>query len=359
MKILPELSAALRLTRAGNLGAATTAIRNMLGGSGAGGGERPAPSPVFDLTPARVVPGSPGPEARRPEPAPGPASRDAGRFLKCRVETQGGALGYRLYIPAGVSAGAPLVVMLHGCTQNPEDFARGTAMNALADEFGCLVAYPGQTAKTNAQKCWNWFKPGDQVRGRGEPALIAALVGEVIARHHADAARVFVAGLSAGGAAAAIMAAAYPEVFAAVGIHSGLACGAARDLPSALQAMKAGAARPDQRPPAFVPVITFHGDADATVAEINARQIVAAASDAAGLLTTSRESGVSAGGRRYTRAVGRNTAGRTLIEQWTVHGAGHAWSGGDAAGSYTDPAGPDASRAILNFFLAQPHRGRA
>ena len=184
--------------------------------------------------------------------------------------------------------------------------------------------------------------------------MIAGLTRDILAAERADTARVYAAGLSAGGAAAAIMAVTYPDLFAAVGIHSGLAFGAARNLPGALTAMQRGTARRagsatiDSH---FVPVITFHGDRDATVNEINAREIVAAASAAIGVPVTMEEQDGEAGGRRYTRALTRDDAGRTLIEQWTIAGAGHAWSGGDAAGSYADAAGPDASRAMLRFFL--------
>ncbi|MBC7986211.1 MAG: PHB depolymerase family esterase, partial [Sphingomonadaceae bacterium] len=182
----------------------------------------------------------------------------------------------------------PLVVMLHGCTQSADDFARGTGMNRLADELGFIVAYPAQSASANAQKCWNWFRPGDQRRDQGEPALIAAVTREIIAERRIDPARVYIAGLSAGGAAAAVMGDAYPDLYAAVGIHSGLACGAARDLPSALMAMKNGGAAAPGRHARFTPVITFHGDRDATVHEANSRRIIAMASAAAGAPLTSK-----------------------------------------------------------------------
>ena len=263
-------------------------------------------------------------------------------------------MSYMLYRPANAAAGMPLVVMLHGCTQSPEDFARGTGMNSLADELGFLVAYPRQSQSANPQKCWNWFKPGDQQRDRGEPALLAGIARQVIAENRADPERVYVAGLSAGGAAAAIMAAEYPDVFAAVGIHSGLACGAARDLPSAMMAMQrgggaAGAAQAGRR---FVPVITFHGDRDATVHEVNSREIVAAASAAAGVpLQVRVEQGRSPSGRSFTRELSVAPDGKVVIEQWTIAGSGHAWSGGHSAGSYTDPSGPEASREMVRFFL--------
>ncbi|WP_442919486.1 extracellular catalytic domain type 1 short-chain-length polyhydroxyalkanoate depolymerase, partial [Methylobacterium sp.] len=168
--------------------------------------------------------------ARRPVPVPPGA-----RFEERRFAGPAGGLTYKVFVPSGRDGETlPVVVMLHGCTQDSDDFALGTRMNALAEEQGLIVVYPRQERAANAQKCWNWFEPRDQGRGAGEPALIAGIAREVVAEFGADPARVYVAGLSAGGAAAAILAAAYPDVFAAAGIHSGLACGAARDLPSAL-----------------------------------------------------------------------------------------------------------------------------
>jgi len=342
MALHDSMAEALRLTRAGDLAGATALLRSSLGG-----GAEPAPlsdqgGEVIDLKPERVT----------IERKQGRSTASAGSFEpRCHAGTAG-SIDYMLYRPASAAPGMPLVVMLHGCTQSPEDFARGTGMNRLADELGFLVAYPRQTPSANPQRCWNWFRPGDQARDKGEPALIAGVARNVIAAEGADPGRVYVAGLSAGGAAAAVMADTYPDLFAAVGVHSGLACGAARDLPSALAAMKRGGAR-TMRPAGvrFVPVITFHGDRDGTVHEANAGEIVAAATAMAGVpLTISTETG-HAGGRRFTRAVSCDPTGRALIERWTVTGAGHAWSGGDPAGSHADAAGPDASRAMLAFFL--------
>jgi poly(hydroxyalkanoate) depolymerase family esterase len=297
---------------------------------------------IIDLTP-NVRPANPAKSAS-------PLDRRHGAFLRRSYRGSAGTLDYRLYIPAGVQPMMPLVVMLHGCTQSPEDFARGTDMNRLADELGFLVAYPSQTRAANAQKCWNWFRPGDQRRGKGEPALIAAATQQVIDEQGCDPAQVYITGLSAGGAAAAIMGEAYPDLYAAIGIHSGLACGAARDMPSAFSAMRSGAG-PVGATNHFVPVITFHGDSDHTVSEINSRHIIAAASRSADRLNIVSEKGTSPGGRRYTREISSDAQGRAVIEQWTIHGAGHAWSGGARAGSYTDPAGPDASREMVRFFL--------
>jgi poly(hydroxyalkanoate) depolymerase family esterase len=274
-----------------------------------------------------------------------------GKFETRSYSGAGTKLSYRVYRPADFTASMPLVVMLHGCTQSPDDFARGTAMNELADELGFVVAYPAQTTSANPQKCWNWFRPGHQQRDRGEPSMIAGITRAVIAAEDIDESRVYIAGLSAGGAAAAIMAAEYPDIYAAVGIHSGLACGAARDLPSAMSAMRTGGVS-KARASRFIPVITFHGDKDATVHEANSREIVKAASSVSHTkLDTTIEKGRSAGGRDYTCTRSVDDAGRVVIEQWTVHGAGHAWAGGEVSGTYTDPKGPDASREMVRFFL--------
>lgn len=345
MTLSPTMLDAMRLMKSGDLASATAALQ-------AGLSPHRSPNPdststtdgdVIDLTPTRVT--------LRPSSGTG-GSKAVPRQGVFSSERHG-ATEYRLYVPAGAAEGLPLVVMLHGCTQTPEDFATGTGMNALADELGFLVAYPRQPQSANVQKCWNWFRPGDQQRGRGEPAQIAGIVQDVVRDHRADPARVYVAGLSAGGAAAAIMAARYPDVFAAVGIHSGLACGSARDVPSALSAMRrGGGTRVTANDGMAVPVITFHGDRDPTVHPVNSEDIAAIAAAGAGKpLTVRTERGNTKHGRTYQRETSTDGAGRIVIEQWTVHGAGHAWSGGDARGSYTDPSGPEASRAMLDFFL--------
>jgi poly(hydroxyalkanoate) depolymerase family esterase len=276
---------------------------------------------------------------RRPVPATDVWSR-------ANYSNRAGTRAYRIFIPArGAAQPRPLVVMLHGCKQNPEDFAAGTRMNELASEIGFIVAYPEQATVANVSRCWNWFHEADQQRDRGEPSLIAGITRDVIARHDVDPRRVYVAGLSAGGAMAAIMGRTYPDLYAAVGIHSGLAYGAAHDVPSALAAMRGRKYRSEPRcgesMSQALPTIVFHGDVDTTVHPSNGEQAF-----------TSRtvENGEESG-RKYTRTMQADGAGKPALEHWLVHGAGHAWSGGSKNGSYADPRGPDASRAMLRFFL--------
>lgn len=355
MPILGSMKEVLDLTKAGRIGESAALIQQILRGNHPAEAETP-----IEATRSAAAAGMPKLtfDNRLAEPAAGVArgkARPAKGFTERAYSGEEGRIAYRLFVPAGMVEPAPLLVMLHGCTQSAEDFARGTRMNELAAEMGFIVAYPEQTHAANSQKCWNWFRPGDQERGRGEPALIAALTREIIASHRVDRERVYVAGLSAGGAAAAIMAAAYPDVYAAVGIHSGLACGSARDLPSAFAAMKGPVPqpRPARRPGRYVPTITFHGDKDITVHPSNSEAILASAAADPSLARFERRivKGKSPGGRKFERTILVDPEGRSWIEHWELRGGGHAWSGGDLAGSYTDPSGPDASRAMLDFFL--------
>jgi len=253
---------------------------------------------------------------------------------------------YKLFVPPDLPSGAPLLVMLHGCTQSAEDFAAGTRMNALAAAQGFLVLYPEQLSSANAQRCWNWFNPDDRRREHGEAGIIADMTREVMAEFGADPKRVFAAGLSAGGAQAAILGSIYPDLFAAIGVHSGLACGAANDMMSAFSAMQKG--RPGQGG-LTVPSILFHGDRDTTVNPRNA-DAVADQLEQGGVEHV--EKGVAPGGLSYSRKIRHGLAGRPLLEHWTIHAAGHAWSGGSSEGSYTEPRGPDASSEMLRFFLS-------
>lgn len=281
------------------------------------------------------------------EPAPLP---DGAEFITLTHRTGRDQRDYKLYIPANQpSAAMPLIVMLHGCTQSPDDFAAGTGMNALAEQHGFLVAYPAQPSGANANKCWNWFKAEDQGRDRGEPALIAGLTRDILRDHPVDPTRVYVAGLSAGGAAAAIMGAAYPDLFCAVGVHSGLAVGSATDMPQAFAAMRSGSSGKTLAKAA--PMIVIHGLADTTVHSSNGAAVVAQTLAAHGDLTATKRKGKSAGGKSYRQTSYHDAKGRSMCEHWEINGAGHAWAGGRSEGSYTDPSGPSASQEMLRFFL--------
>ncbi|MEY4562663.1 MAG: hypothetical protein RLZZ618_1940 [Pseudomonadota bacterium] len=269
-----------------------------------------------------------------------------------------GRRAYKLYVPpnANNSTPLPLVLMLHGCKQDPDDFAAGTRMNELASELGFLVLYPAQPPRSNQAKCWNWFQPSDQRRGNGECAFLADLTRHVIATQGVDPEQVYVAGLSAGGAMTAILGREYPDIFAAIGVHSGLPRGAAHDIPSAFAAMRGSAplspARAKAAPYNFhVPAIVFHGDADATVHASNGDELIADATSAWPQINLVHTTKGEQGGRQFTMTAYDDSHGLTQAEHWVLHGAGHAWSGGSADGSYTDADGPDASREMLRFFL--------
>jgi poly(hydroxyalkanoate) depolymerase family esterase len=260
-----------------------------------------------------------------PGPLPGVAPRatprlpEGAQFLTRSFTGRAGSRVYKLYLPRGRPArGLPLLVMLHGCTQDPDDFAIGSRMNSVAEEFGFLVAYPGQPRTANPSSCWNWFAPKDQQRGAGEPSLIAGLTTDIVAQYQLDPDRIFVAGLSAGGAMATVMGATYPDVYAAVGVHSGLAYGAATDVVSAFAAMR-GDAVPGSRADAGsagqatrVRAIVLHGDADVTVHPANAARIVEACDRRDGDVREVR-SGMS-GGRAYTRTTIRSQGGPPRTE---------------------------------------------
>lgn len=278
------------------------------------------------------------------------------QYLSRKHRSAAGTRSYMLYLPASQPRPKGLILMLHGCKQTPDDFAVGTNMNALAEKHGLAVAYPAQTKRHNAGSCWNWFKPGNQIRGLGEPAILASLTRKLMREFGLGRDGVFVAGLSAGGAMAAILADVYPDVFSAAGVHSGLARGAASGAVSALLAMRdggtaSGFAAPNVTKSNSVRRIIFQGMADRTVNPSNASQIVSAelGDDAEPASTASR----SVRGRGYCRSDFEGSDGTVLLELWMIEGAGHAWSGGRPAGSYTDDKGPDASAQIIRFFLAK------
>jgi poly(hydroxyalkanoate) depolymerase family esterase len=392
---------ATRLTRSGNLPGATAAIQTVLNRALGRLAEHPPqaaptapqPQPSAPQRPAFVSDIIDGlaREVRTPPATEGPAQAPTARsdeapsggcFIRGHHAEAAGARDYKLFVPPGAAGRSlPLVVMLHGCTQNPDDFARGTGMNELALAQGFLVLYPEQSANANGNRCWNWFKQGDQQRGSGEPALLAGMTRAVMREHGVDPRRVYVAGLSAGGAMAAILGDAYPDLFAAVGVHSGLATGAATDVGSAFAAMKGGttgplagglggglanglgasfrmpgqAAPPAPRLGSAPPTIVFHGDSDKTVHPVNGEQVVTAALPA-GAGAHQERGRADHGGREYTRHRHQDSTGRTVAEHWVVHGSGHAWSGGQSQGSYTDPQGPDASAEMVRFFFDNPAR---
>jgi poly(hydroxyalkanoate) depolymerase family esterase len=377
---------ATRLTRAGQLVEATALLQRMLRGESAPEPASAVPArlgpPTIDVkvnvieetesrpaqrysTPPR--PKSParfdsmkgfsrlglrGPITRAPPSASDIAPKST-RFIEGTFCNAAGSRTYKLFIPSRYQGKPlPLIVMLHGCTQSPDDFAAGTRMNFLAEEQNCFVVYPEQPSGANQAKCWNWFRTGDQQRGGGEPSLIAGITRQIMREHAIDPKRVYVAGLSAGGAAAAIMAATYGDLYAAVGIHSGLACGAASDLPSAFMAMRQGGGpETSVKAGSPVPTIVFHGDRDTTVHPDNGDRILERSTKAASSATKVFRGRVP-DGHAYTRTIVTDRSGRVISEHWNVHGAGHAWSGGSPAGSYTDPRGPDATREMLRFCLA-------
>ncbi len=280
---------------------------------------------------------------------------EGARFIESTYSNPAGSRAYRLFIPSGYQGQPlPLIVMLHGCTQSPDDFAAGTRMNFIAEEQTCFVVYPAQRSEANQAKCWNWFRTADQQRGSGEPSLIAGITRQIMRDYSVDPKRVYVGGLSAGAAAAAIMGTTYNDLYAAIGVHSGLACGAAIDLPSAFVAMRQGGGSSDdqivQRDGPSVPTIVFHGDRDITVHPNNGDRVLEQS-----MKTTNTQKKVHRGrvpgGHAYTRTIHTDAGGRAIFEHWNIHGAGHAWSGGSIAGSYTDPLGPDATREMLRFFL--------
>ncbi|MGJ9416686.1 alpha/beta hydrolase family esterase [Massilia sp. CMS3.1] len=287
-----------------------------------------------------------------------------GEFLSGTFDNDSRSLQYKLYIPSGDrNAPLPLVVMLHGCGQSAADFALGTGMNELAEEAQCLVLYPEQSSQANWNRCWNWYEEAHHERDEGEPALIAALTRKLIAEYAVDESRVSVAGLSSGGAMAVILGRTYPDLFKAVGCHSGLAHRSATDGFSAMTTMRDGADPASMKqaiPQSSIPVIVFHGDVDRTVHQKNSADVVqqTIACHMAQVPGETREMAMheetgEARGRSFTRHTHRDEMGDVIAEHWTIHGTGHAWSGGNSHGSYTDASGPDASREMLRFFAGQ------
>lgn len=301
-----------------------------------------------------------------------------GRIFKVFVPTE-----YRQYIPV------PIIVMLHGCLGNPDIFAAQTQMNDLAEEETFLVVYPDQPASANPIKCWNWFLPEHQARGTGEPASIAGIANEVKDRYHVNSHRIYVAGLSAGGAMTVIMGATYPDLFAAIGVNSGLEFKAATTVATAGYAMAHGGPDPvTQGNLAYaamgkhervVPVIVFHGMADQVVNPVNGNQIISQWAQTNDLALDKRGNDniddiadeiingqvPLPNGRSYTHYIyktshkngHKNDTGAVVMEKYVVDGMGHAWSGGGPV-LFSDPLGPNASLIQYEFFMDHPKYGK-
>jgi poly(hydroxyalkanoate) depolymerase family esterase len=395
------MAEATRLTRAGRLGEATSLIQRTLGGLPASpatsradapstphamprSGPRRAATLMSELPGVNhrfaaghgISPQNLGARLRKAVRWPGglpptaPSTRPPstvlpGRFVAASHTSAAGTRHYKLYVPTGYTGEpVPLVVMLHGGTQGVEDFASGTRMNELAERETFLVAYPEQSPSANNMRYWNWFRSTDQQRTTGEPSLIAGITRDVMGDYRIAPGQVYVTGFSAGGAMAAVMAATHPDLYAAAGVHSGLAYAAANDVASAFAAMKQGPPTHVPLPGKAIPLIVFHGDRDDIVDELNADRLrdqwVSSANTRSGSIPTQAgeptvRRGRAEGGLSYTQLICPDARGGVVVEQWTVHGGGHAWSGGGPHGSYTDPQGPDASAEMMRFFLE--HRG--
>ena len=300
-----------------------------------------------------------------------PATNLPGTLTNGSYTNSAGSRKYEVYVPSTYKAGTalPLVVALHGCTEQIDVFRQLTRLDALAESRGFIVVFPGQTPSANSQSCWNWFSAANMQRGAGEPSIIAGITRAVQQRYSVDPKRTYVLGFSAGGAMATVMGATYPDLYAAVGSgsgceYNGLPCvGAPGPDPvasgqAAYRAM-GGFAR-------AMPVIVFQGDADTTVVPANGEQVVAQwqvtddwADDGSrnGSIPpqpSSTANGNVAGGRSYTVTRYGDGHGGELIQSWVVHGMNHAWSGGCSCEPYADPTGPNESAKMLDFFLAHP-----
>lgn len=351
---LDSMKAATDLTRSGNLVDATALIQRLLSENAK---PQPADSQAAPWQQAKLSFNQQGQKTLKAavgsKAANGRSANPRSQFETKQFSCALGQRSYKLFTPsAHLGKPVPLIVMLHGCTQTPDDFAAGTRMNELGEQLGFFVAYPAQPSSANASRCWNWFNVADQEKNKGEPALIAGIVREIMAHHVIDPERIYVAGLSAGGAMAAVLGMTYPDLFAAIGVHSGLPCGAAKDMVSAFKAMKRGAGHlvgsTSVQP---VPTIVFHGDRDRTVNPANADDVLKQFDTAGEPTRYETTAEKSAAGLPYSKSVHANGNGTAMFEKWLVHGAGHAWSGGSSHGSYTEPRGPDASREMIRFFF--------
>jgi poly(hydroxyalkanoate) depolymerase family esterase len=307
-----------------------------------------------------------------------PVLANAGKWISGTATNASESRTYQLWVPASYDQKkrVPLVMMLHGCMQNPQGLAAISGMNEIAEQNNFLVVYPEQTAVANPLRCWNWFDPKHQMREAGEPALLAAVIKQVFASYRVDTARVYVVGISAGGAMANVMGVSYPDLFSAIGVSAGLEFKAATTVEGGLAAMKQGGPDPAQqgllafkamgasaRTRRRMPVIVFQGEADPYVNPANAEQLIQQWVSTNNHLANTRidykviaqpaqtVEGSVAGGYAYTRSIYQDGAGRNAMEKWIVKGLGHAWSGSPAAGLFADPKGPRASQEMWRFFV--------
>ncbi len=360
-RLAPAMRRALAAVRASDPMEATRLLQDALNAPGKQPARSESRSPAPAGTATRLSLGETlarlrsGADLQQLRPAREPGLPEGTAFLKRSIGTNAGGRNYRLFVPSSHRPRG-LIVMLHGCKQTAEDFATGTAMNLLAEAEQMLVAYPAQARSANATGCWNWFREEDQRREGGEPSIIAEMTRAIMTEYALEQ-RAFVAGLSAGGAMAAVMGATHPDLYEAVGIHSGLPYGSARDVGTALAAMRGnlahkGVGRPAAPTSALPRQIVFHGSADQTVVPANAQALMESARLAHPAAQVV-ERPLTSGSRqvKHTEIIDRD--GTVRAEFWLIDGAGHYWSGGDPRGSYAKPDGPDASREMMRFFLGR------
>jgi poly(hydroxyalkanoate) depolymerase family esterase len=311
--------------------------------------------------------------------AGGAGASGTARFEQRTYTNAAGTRTYWLYVPSGYRGQkVPLVVVLHGCSQNALSIAIDTEFNDYAERDTFLVAYPEQPSSANASQCWNWFLPEHQRRGSGEASIIAGIATSVAREFSVDRRRTHVTGMSAGGAMTVNLGATYPDVFASIGVSAGVEYKAAQDVASGVLVLQTGGPDPDQqgalayvameRAARTVPVIVFHGDLDQTVRPVNGDQVLSqwaqtndlvddrVDNDTVSDAPAATVAGTVPGGRAWTRYEYELRPEGPLLEKWIVHGMTHKWSGGAEGQTFTDPAGPEATEEMLRFFASHPRR---